>query len=229
MSEKKILDYGCGLAGNCPWLSKRGQYYGLDIISENISYAKNRYPNGIFELGSGNTIPWPDAFFDEVHTYDVLEHAADVSDVLKEIDRVLKPDGLLYIGVPAKISEKCLLKIRPDYWEEIGHLRVVELPLLQKSLSPDRYGLVKQQKRRGVEAITLAVLFYWRRGKRVVAHQTGSPQFSRWTIAFMWLFDSQLFQTKLKYFPFIYIITLPFGWLISQVFPKARYFVFKKK
>jgi SAM-dependent methyltransferase len=229
MPKKKILDYGCGMAGNCPWLSKRGQYYGLDILPKNISYAKNRYPGGIFELGSGNIIPWPHAYFDEVHTYDVLEHVTDVTSVLAEIDRVLKSGGLLYIGVPAKNSEQFLLKIRPDYWEEIGHQRVVELPLLRMELPSDRYDLVKQQKRRGVEALTLAALFYLRNGKRVLAHQTGSPRFSRWTIAFMWLFDVQLFQTKLKYFPFIYIITLPLGWIISQVFPKTRYFVFKKK
>ncbi|KKR34534.1 MAG: Methyltransferase type 11 [Candidatus Magasanikbacteria bacterium GW2011_GWA2_40_10] len=226
---KKILDYGCGKAGNCPWLSKRGQYYGLDILSENISYAKNRYPTGIFELSGGNTIPWPDAYFDEIHTYDVMEHVDDIVAVLREISRVLKPCGLLYIGVPAKISEDALLKIRPDYWQEIGHQRVVDLPMLQLSLPSNKYDLIKQQKRRGVEALTLAVLFYLRSGQRVVAHQTGSPQFSRWTIAFMWLFDVQLFQTKLKYFPFIYIITLPLGWLVSQIFPKARYFVFKKK
>ena len=180
-------------------------------------------------MGSGNIIPWPSAYFDEVHTYDVLEHVADIMAVLAEIDRVLQQGGLLYIGVPAKISEEYLLKIRPDYWEEVGHQRVVDLPLLRRSLPSDRYDLIKQQKRRGVEALTLAVLFYWRKGKRVIAHQTGSPQFSRWLIAFMWLFDVQLFQTKLKYFPFIYIITLPIGWLISRVFPKARYFVFKKK
>lgn len=229
MSEKKILDYGCGRAGNCPWLSRRGQYFGLDILSENISYAKNRYPLGTFEIASGSVIKYPDQYFNEIHSYDVLEHVEDIKSVLMEMDRVLKPGGLLFIGVPAEISERLLLKIRPDYWREIGHLRVVDLLALRSSLPVSRYDLIKHQKRRGVEALTLAVLFFWLKGQRVVANQTGSPQFSRWLIAFMWLFDVQLFQTKLKFFPFIYIITLPLGWLISQIFPKARYFVFKKK
>lgn len=227
MADKKILDYGCGLGGNFRYLSKRGDYRGVDILPENIEYAKKRYGDKYFtQITDG--LPFENESFDEIHLYDVLEHVSDLPATLREISRVLKKGGRIFITVPAKISEEALLKIRPDYFKEVGHVRIVEPEKLAKDLEEKGFKLDTQKKVRGMEAVMLGWLFRKNAGQRMVAHQTGSPQFSKFLVAFIWIFDTRLFRTPLKYLFFIYVFTLPIGWLISRVFPKSIYLEFIK-
>jgi len=45
-------------------------------------------------------IPFADAEFDVVYMMQVLEHIARPNDLLQEVNRVLKPAGVLYVAVP---------------------------------------------------------------------------------------------------------------------------------
>ena len=228
MQEKIVLDYGCGLGGNYGFLSRRGKYFGADILKKNISYASERYKNSNFILFSGWTLPFAEHFFDEIHAYDVLEHVEDLEAVLFELDRVLKTNGDLFITVPAEISEKKLLKFKPDYFKEVGHVRIVDPKALIGFFTAKNYRTLKIGKVRGMEALVLSLVFWLSGKKPVVAYQTGSPQFSKWLVGFIWLFDSRLFRTKLKYLFFIYWLTLFIGWLISSFFPKTIYLIMNK-
>lgn len=230
MSEKikNILDYGCGLGGNSVFLSKRGKYFGIDILKENIDYAQNRYGAKKFALFDGNEIPFENSFFDEVHSYDVFEHVVDLDKSLKDVCRVLKKDGKIFITVPAKISEQKLSKIKPNYFLEVGHLRVVDLEKLKEKMEVNNCKFIKSSKTRGMEAVVLLLVFWWRKNKQTVVFQTGSPKFNKFLVAFIWIFDTRLFRTNLKYLFFIYIFTLPIGWVISNFFPKTIYLEFRK-
>jgi SAM-dependent methyltransferase len=229
MPEKMILDYGCGLGGNFPMLSKKGNYVGLDILPENIDYAQKRYGQRYFQQFAGDAVPFANNYFDEIHSYDVLEHVEDFELSLRELDRVLKPGGKIYITVPAAVSEKALQKIKPNYFTEVGHKRIADVEFLAEWLRGREHVIVKKAKVRGMEAVILSLVFWLKGKKQVVGFQTGSPQFNIFLVAFIWLFDSRLFRTKLKYLFFIYIFTLPIGWLISRVFPKSIYMVAQKK
>ncbi len=227
--RKKILDYGCGLGGNSPWLSRRGEYVGIDILEENIEYANKRYDSTQFILSEGVKIPFSDGYFDEIHSYDVLEHVLDFDSVIQEFVRVAKQEGKIFIVVPAEKSEKLFAKLKPKYNQEIGHVRIVDYKALIGFFENNGFVLEKLHKVRGMEALVLAGLFWKKNEKEVVSFQTGSPKFSKWLVAFMWLFDTRLFTTQLKYFFPIYICTLPLGWLISRFFPKSMYIVVRKK
>ena len=48
----------------------------------------------------GEELPFPDACFDLVTTYQTLEHVRDVNQCLSEMLRVLKPGGVLYARAP---------------------------------------------------------------------------------------------------------------------------------
>lgn len=52
---------------------------------------------------SAERLPYPDGWFDAVAASHVLEHLPDRDHALDELDRVLKPGGLLFIAVPVKV------------------------------------------------------------------------------------------------------------------------------
>lgn len=101
-TERKILDAGCGTGGALLFLNKYGKTYGVDISSDAINLCKKRGLTNIV-LGSVEQLPYSSGFFDVVTCFDVLYHRQVMSDekALREFYRVLQPDGLLLIRVPA--------------------------------------------------------------------------------------------------------------------------------
>jgi SAM-dependent methyltransferase len=68
---------------------------------------------GIDIVGSVENIPCPDGHFDFVLTQEVLEHVPSPDRAMKEIHRVLKTDGRVYIQLPFVIGyHPC----PNDYW-----------------------------------------------------------------------------------------------------------------
>ena len=55
-------------------------------------------------MASATDLPYPDASFQAVVFYDVLEHIPDAERCVAEIFRVLRPGGLLAATVPARGS-----------------------------------------------------------------------------------------------------------------------------
>lgn len=67
---------------------------------------EKKYPNLHFKYYK-DKIPYKNNFFDGIIAYAVIEHIPDVEipDVMKEIRRVLKPDGFLFISrLPRKLA-----------------------------------------------------------------------------------------------------------------------------
>jgi SAM-dependent methyltransferase len=91
-----VLDVGCG---HMPYKSlllsppSRGSsYIGVDLPA-------NLYGSPDLQW-DGRKIPLADAAVDSVLLTEVLEHCPQPGDVLKEIARVLKPGGFLFLTVP---------------------------------------------------------------------------------------------------------------------------------
>lgn len=98
-SGVKILDVGCGGGLLAEQLySCRFNLYGLDISLPSVMCAKaHGADNGanIFYINaSAETIPFCNGYFDAVVCADVLEHVEDWPQSVKEISRVLKPNGI---------------------------------------------------------------------------------------------------------------------------------------
>ena len=75
--------------------------FGVDL---NIDF-NNSFPerlNLLLQVGDISLLAFSDNTFNLVYCYHVLEHVADHNAVLKDIYRVLKPGGILYIGFPNK-------------------------------------------------------------------------------------------------------------------------------
>ena len=104
----KVLDLGCGNGRFFEiFKKKKVDYTGLDKSEKLILKAKDKYPEGDFEIGDGLNTPFPDNSFDYVFSIAVLHHMPSEEmriAFLKEIKRLLKKDGRARITVWNKID-----------------------------------------------------------------------------------------------------------------------------
>lgn len=99
--HSKILDFGCGSGLFVEELAQAGfDSYGIDISSEAIKFGQLRGIKNLSVIDS-HKIDFPNNTFDAVLTLDVLEHLEDTEWALAEMERVLKPGGVVVVMVPA--------------------------------------------------------------------------------------------------------------------------------
>lgn len=100
---EKILDFGCGSGRLFAALKDRGiEYFGADVSPKQIEIAKRTYPEADFRITSGLVLDFPENFFDKVYAIAVLHHLPSLElrlQLLKELKRVLKPAGQLFLRV----------------------------------------------------------------------------------------------------------------------------------
>ena len=104
--EKKILD--CGAGGAQPPLSLFYQYgyrtYGIEILEENLARAQQFCRDQGMALnilrGDMRDIPFANETFSFVYSFNAIFFMtkSDVAKAMKEIERVLKPEGLCYVN-----------------------------------------------------------------------------------------------------------------------------------
>lgn len=106
-STGKILDAGCGFGGTLLNLAKSfpdAECVGIDMsdplleLARQTAVAESLEERVLFEKGDVQEIPYPDDNFDVVISTNVLHHVTDPVAMLHEIERVLAPEGMLYIA-----------------------------------------------------------------------------------------------------------------------------------
>ncbi len=99
---RSIVSVGCGpaegLAWLAPWAGDQGYVVGLDADPDHSRHGR---PNVGYVVGELEAAPLGSRSFDVVLALDVLEHLDDDVAGLREAARLLKPDGLLLVTVPA--------------------------------------------------------------------------------------------------------------------------------
>ncbi len=107
-NEKIVLDFGCGNGAQtaefiplgCRILAVDIDWQDLKIFSDYLGTIKAR---SVFPVRyDGRALPLKDSSVDVVLSYEVLEHVADEAAALREIHRVLKPEGQFVMSVPNK-------------------------------------------------------------------------------------------------------------------------------
>ena len=99
--QPTILDAGCGTGRNLRFLGRHGTVTGLDFSTVALGCCRER---GLQRLvcGSVNALPFPDAAFDLVTSFDVLtSQGVDDRAALSEAARVLRPGGYFFVRVAA--------------------------------------------------------------------------------------------------------------------------------
>jgi 2-polyprenyl-3-methyl-5-hydroxy-6-metoxy-1,4-benzoquinol methylase len=95
-----LLDVGCGSASLLGLMKQRGfRVMGVDFSPEAAAVAKTE--NGVqVVVGSLQDAAFPGRSFDLVTLFHVMEHVTNPREVLKEVARILRPEGSLVLQVP---------------------------------------------------------------------------------------------------------------------------------
>jgi len=99
LSHVHLLDIGCGGGVLAEEFAKLGcQVTGIDISAESTAVARaHARSEGLsieYQTGSAAQLPFDGSRFEVVSCCDVLEHIPEWKEVIAEVDRVLKPEGL---------------------------------------------------------------------------------------------------------------------------------------
>src|SRR3954469_10987363 len=71
-SDRRILDVGCGTGTMIQHLSRFGTAEGVDASEEAVAFCRQRGINRV-QVVAGGPLPFPDASFDLVTAFDVIE------------------------------------------------------------------------------------------------------------------------------------------------------------
>lgn len=106
MRGKDVLDIACGEGyGSALMSADARRVFGVDISEAAIRHAREKYlsiTNLQFRAGSATQIPLDDASVDVVVSFETIEHLLEQREMLAEIRRVLRADGILVISSPNK-------------------------------------------------------------------------------------------------------------------------------
>ena len=99
----KLLDFGCGPGTISVGLAERiapGELHGIDMEESQIELARSAASSGghgnmVFHVGNVTDLPFDDDTFDIAHCHAVLMHIPDTQAALAEVQRVLKPGGVI--------------------------------------------------------------------------------------------------------------------------------------
>lgn len=109
--KQSLLDVGCGtgkLLLNAALLFPNAQLVGVDISAGMFKTAKEKAEaeglNIAFQAGDVQHLPFADGSFDRVTAMHMLYHAPDIHQALRELARVVKPDGMVLITANSRKS-----------------------------------------------------------------------------------------------------------------------------
>ena len=105
-SGLKVLDIGCSAGFISDELRLAGaDVIGLDIDEPGLEKAKQRFGGQVeFILAPGDAIPLPPGSVDIVVFNHIYEHVPDPGAVMAEIRRVLKDEGVVYLGLGNRLG-----------------------------------------------------------------------------------------------------------------------------
>ena len=121
-SGTTLLDIGCGEGFFLFNASKAGYTTkGIEISQDAAEYAGREFGLDV-EAKPFEELQFPDNYFDVVTLWQVLEHVPYPLIVLKEVHRILKPEGLLATSTPD--IESILAKILRRKWWNLRRLHI---------------------------------------------------------------------------------------------------------
>jgi SAM-dependent methyltransferase len=166
LRDSKVLEIGCGAGFDAHMFCRSGSnYFGVDLAPQNAQRTRLHLANydmrpGVL-AGDAEELPFRDASFDFVYSMGVLHHVPDLPAALREIRRVLRPEGAFWIGVYHKHSIFHWLSLYLYEYLLRGDWRTMSFE--------QRLGMIEQAGRQGIPGVRV----YTRRSLRTLLHAAG--------------------------------------------------------
>jgi ubiquinone/menaquinone biosynthesis C-methylase UbiE len=154
---KRAIDIGCGDG----FWSEKLKKQEWDVVS--IDGKDKRY-NGAMSVNAEGALPFPDNAFDLVWVCEVLEHIKNLDALITEIERILKPGGLLIATVPNSnfwlFRFFKYFKIHPSQLQNLDHKHFFSYKDIQNIFPKSKirgffpYYLIKIPIQKGVSALS---------------------------------------------------------------------------
>jgi ubiquinone/menaquinone biosynthesis C-methylase UbiE len=158
LSGTRLLDVAMGDGRNLPLISRDCQVFGVDISSVLLEKCRRDYADRDLRLivGEAESLPFGDSTFDNVFSLGAINHVNDPGKALREMARVVKPDGVVVVADEV-----------PDLPNrQIAHK--LGLPKLQKwilsrifFLGPKMSGVILEHTNLKIEPLVDAALRDW--------------------------------------------------------------------
>jgi SAM-dependent methyltransferase len=131
---RSVLDYGCGSGWGSQCIAEiAAGVDAIDVAADAIAYAGEHHPHPYLRhrvIDDNAPLPFVDAAFDVVLSFQVIEHVADVDRYLGEIRRVLEPGGIALFATPDRSTRLLPLQRPWNRW----HLREYSSTTLARAL-----------------------------------------------------------------------------------------------
>jgi SAM-dependent methyltransferase len=96
----RVLDVASGTGHGSAVLAARCDVTGIDQDEAAVARARARVPDGEFVVANLPPIPFADARFEGISSFETIEHVQDDAGFMLELRRVLRPGGHLLISTP---------------------------------------------------------------------------------------------------------------------------------
>ncbi|MBE7415445.1 MAG: class I SAM-dependent methyltransferase [Deltaproteobacteria bacterium] len=114
----RVLDVGCSYGWFEKWALENGcsRVIAIEPDAKTLRAARTQAPGAAYLRASSLKLPLQSASVEKAVLWEVLEHLPKDSEIeaLKEINRVLKNGGCLYLSTPHKTFWACALD--PAWW-----------------------------------------------------------------------------------------------------------------
>ncbi|PIQ82864.1 MAG: hypothetical protein COV76_01555 [Candidatus Omnitrophica bacterium CG11_big_fil_rev_8_21_14_0_20_64_10] len=134
----RLLEIGCGDGLMMTPLRRPGvDLWGCDLNLLRLRRTRVGFPEARLALGEIGALGFRDGVFDGVLASQVLEHVRETDSALRELRRILKPGGRLWLGVP---NEGCRLGrlrnrwVQPKILKQTDHLHFFTEPALRRKI-----------------------------------------------------------------------------------------------
>lgn len=170
VSGGRLLDIGCATGNFLRGMAEQpGEWdlHGVELSDEVAQIARERYGLQI-KTGTLEQAAFPDAHFEAITLWDVLEHLHDPGATLQEIWRILKPGGLLVIRVPNQDSWDA--RLFGKYWAGLDaprHLYVFGTETLDRALRQNGFQIIDHSSGIGSYVTFVLSVRFWMRGRQV--------------------------------------------------------------